>query len=130
MSDLMGAFVMVMRAHPREPDVAESACFMFTAVVKTPDAQSRAFVSKSGAPLLVVMVLRHFADAAGDVQPVLRRAVNALRIVVTQDQSLCGAVRLAGAPEALRAVIARYPDSQGLAKAARAALHTIEGDLL
>ena len=29
--------------------------------------------------VLVVMVLRHFADAEGDVEPVLRRAVNALR---------------------------------------------------
>mmetsp|Transcript_1151 Transcript_1151/g.1919 ORF Transcript_1151/g.1919 Transcript_1151/m.1919 type:complete len:545 (+) Transcript_1151:2-1636(+) len=129
-TDLMGAFVMVMRAHPREADVAESACFMFSAVVKTSNEQVRIQVAKSGAPLLVVMVLRHFCDAEGDVQPVLRRAVNAIRVVVAQDTSLAGAVRLAGAPDALRSIISRYPESQGLAKACRAALHTVEGDLL
>eukprot|EP00802_Teleaulax_amphioxeia_P008190 Tamp_08198.p1 GENE.Tamp_08198~~Tamp_08198.p1 ORF type:complete len:685 (+),score=118.99 Tamp_08198:104-2056(+) len=128
--DLMGAFVMVMRAHPREADVAESACFMFSAVIKTSNENMRAQVAKSGAPLLVVMVLRHFCEAEGDVQPVLRRAVNAIRLVVAQDSSISGAVRLAGAPDALRTILSRYPDSQGLAKSARAALHSIEGDLL
>jgi len=129
-TDLMGAFVMVMRAHPREADVAESACFMFSAVIKTSNEQVRVQVAKSGAPLLVVMVLRHFCEADGDAQPVLRRAVNALRLVVSQDSSLAGAVRLAGAPDALRTIITRYPESQGLAKASRAALHIVEGDLL
>lgn len=129
-SDLMGAFVMVMRAHPREADVAESACFMFAAVIKTSNDMIRVQVAKSGAPLLVVMVIRHFCEAEGDVQPVLRRAVNAIRLVVSQDNSISGAVRLAGAPDALRAIIKRFPESQGLVKTARAALHTIEGDLL
>ena len=59
-SDIMGAFVMVMRAHPRDADVAEAACFLFASVAKNDTRAIRQQVIKSGAPLLVVMVLRHF----------------------------------------------------------------------
>jgi len=88
--DIMGAFVMVMRAHPRDADVAEAACFMFSAVAKNDSPTIRQQVIKSGAPLLVVMVLRHFSEAPGDVHPVLRRAVNAIRLVGLDDSATAG----------------------------------------
>eukprot|EP00293_Proteomonas_sulcata_P010111 CAMPEP_0184309480 /NCGR_PEP_ID=MMETSP1049-20130417/17631_1 /TAXON_ID=77928 /ORGANISM="Proteomonas sulcata, Strain CCMP704" /LENGTH=396 /DNA_ID=CAMNT_0026622363 /DNA_START=1 /DNA_END=1191 /DNA_ORIENTATION=+ len=124
--DMMAAFVMVMRAHPRDADVAEAACFMFSAVVKAGGDEVRGQVIRSGAPLLVVMVLRHFSEEQGDVQPVLRRAVNAIRLVGLEDPATAGAVKLAGAPDALKKILSRFPESQGLVKATNAALEAIE----
>jgi len=124
--DLMGAFVMVMRAHPRDADVAEAACFMFSSVAKENSPAIRQQVIKSGAPLLVVMVLRHFSEAPGEVQPVLRRAVNAIRLVGLDDQATAGAVRLARAPEALKKIISRFPENASLSKSASTALNSIE----
>mmetsp|Transcript_15838 Transcript_15838/g.36216 ORF Transcript_15838/g.36216 Transcript_15838/m.36216 type:complete len:269 (-) Transcript_15838:135-941(-) len=124
--DLMGAFVMVMRAHPRDADVAEAACFMFSSVAKESSPAVRQQVIKSGAPLLVVMVLRHFSEATGDVQPVLRRAVNAIRLVGLDDQATAGAVRLARAPEALKKIMSRFPENASLSKSASTALYSIE----
>ncbi len=43
----MGAFVMVMRAHPRDADVAEAACFMFSAVAKNDSPAIRQQVKAS-----------------------------------------------------------------------------------
>ena len=125
--DLMSAFVMVMRAHARDADVAEAACFMFSAVARDATPEVRAQVVKSGAPLLVVMLLRQFADAPGDMQPVLRRGVNAIRLIGLEDAATAGAVRLAGAPEALQKILARYPESGPLAASASAALQRISG---
>ena len=123
----MSAFVMVMRAHARDADVAEAACFMFSAVARDATPEVRAQVVKSGAPLLVVMLLRQFADAPGDMQPVLRRGVNAIRLIGLEDAATAGAVRLAGAPEALQKILARYPESGPLAACASAALQRISG---
>mmetsp|Transcript_45729 Transcript_45729/g.109045 ORF Transcript_45729/g.109045 Transcript_45729/m.109045 type:complete len:667 (-) Transcript_45729:67-2067(-) len=125
--DLMSAFVMVMRAHARDADVAEAACFMFSAVARDSTPEIRAQVIKSGAPLLVVMLLRQFADAPGDMQPVLRRGVNAIRLIGLEDPATAGAVRLAGAPEALNKILKRYPESESLVASATAALQRING---
>ena len=43
------------------------------------------------------------------MQPVLRRAVNAIRLVGLDDSATAGAVRLAGAPEALRRILQVAP---------------------
>jgi hypothetical protein len=90
-------------------------------------------------PLLVLFLvpLRFFVQT-----PVLRRAAAAIRLVAPSSRLnsvliaprwLCsaliapgfffsGAVRLAGAPEALRRILSRYSDSQTLQKSVTAAL--------
>ncbi|EKX34314.1 hypothetical protein GUITHDRAFT_155773 [Guillardia theta CCMP2712] len=99
---------------------------MFSSVAKENSPAIRQQVIKSGAPLLVVMVLRHFSEAPGEVQPVLRRAVNAIRLVGLDDQATAGAVRLARAPEALKKIISRFPENASLSKSASTALNSIE----
>ena len=151
-SDLMSAFVMVMRAHPKDGDVTEAACFMFSTVAKDKDnkqvgraaselenppcfdtshllihALKQGFwqvsesVVKSGAPLLIVMVLRHFSQLPvgnGELEGVLRRAVEALGVVGLEEASTAGAVKLAGAPAALQTIIEKYPGGALSASAA------------
>lgn len=45
--------------------MGEAACFMFTTVAKSRDEKVTESVIKSGAPLLIVMVLRQFSQQAG-----------------------------------------------------------------
>jgi len=125
-ADMMSALVMVLRAHQGDADVAEAACFLLSAVAKDAGDQDKEHMMRSGAPLLVVMVLRHYAEQAGDVEPVLRRAVNALRLVLLlADSATAGAVSLAGAPAALRKIQGRFPEGHALHRAAGTALQAL-----